>query len=799
MLRTVLIGLWCASWASAQIPNTLVLQVLEVGKGFVMFCDADEFADVAEVNPATKVLKTYNGKPGGLQTAPSSTSTLDSNWVASAFVDFNKDGLSDLVAVNADQVKLFRNTGNCQFQAAGQTAYSGSATTKVLEVDVAGEVAKKIGLFEPGGSTITFFQPQGASLVGAGSIVSPSPITNAVAGDFNVDGADDVMTSTNAKVSRFPNEGTAFGAPQDVVSGTNETVWLAGDLDGDGAKDVLVRSNSGQFRALYVGNLFDNAAPSRTAVIGNGQDAALSDLVFGGLKEVAVLNGTNLDVYTQSSTAFTKATFDVTGLTGAQQLQQMGDGVLVSGTTARTVQPPCNPRLFLNGFDRTGGRKFGKTTVSNFCEYDVTPGTNSFASFVPTGTVHGSRTVVVTAPENNTGLSRTTTYRVGSILEALGQSRCTTKLAQTGVVVNSGDMVQATLQTEANCTTHSIFDNADFVALTEGNATGPTTVNGMVNNDFISASRTGKISAVDLLTLARADMEVVQPTDCGFGTFVQNLTSEAASGTTVVPLLPSDIRCSYSATPKAAPIRLLETAVQQQSKTERAVSGPVNLEVRMQRNLGKVARVGQVRVGEYAIQILQRAANARVFFDDVPGGHPFSDFVNIIADAGITSGCAAGSYCPDAPVTRGQMAVFLVRALLRTNAFPFNSTPYSTDVPASHPFFRYIQRLFEERITAGCSATEYCPDAPVTRGQMAAFLVRGGEGFTPEQTVPARRTAFFNDVGTGHPFFSYIQMLRQLAVTSGCTATDYCPDAVVTRGQMAVFLSRMFLSKPVRQ
>ena len=66
------------------------------------------------------------------------------------------------------------------------------------------------------------------------------------------------------------------------------------------------------------------------------------------------------------------------------------------------------------------------------------------------------------------------------------------------------------------------------------------------------------------------------------------------------------------------------------------------------------------RVG-YKLQISPDPSTAT--FADVPVGHPFHRFVEALVAAGITGGCGAGNYCPDAPVTRGQMAVFLAGAL----------------------------------------------------------------------------------------------------------------------------------------
>jgi len=70
--------------------------------------------------------------------------------------------------------------------------------------------------------------------------------------------------------------------------------------------------------------------------------------------------------------------------------------------------------------------------------------------------------------------------------------------------------------------------------------------------------------------------------------------------------------------------------------------------------------------------------------------------------------------------------------------------------------------------------------------------------FTPPFSVvdtlevsAAPATASFNDVPTNHPFFKFIEALKASGITAGCSAAPplYCPDAPLTRGQMAVFLS----------
>jgi hypothetical protein len=59
-----------------------------------------------------------------------------------------------------------------------------------------------------------------------------------------------------------------------------------------------------------------------------------------------------------------------------------------------------------------------------------------------------------------------------------------------------------------------------------------------------------------------------------------------------------------------------------------------------------------------------------------------------------------------------------------TDTFAFPPVPYFTDVTAASPYFSYIQKLRQLGITAGCTPTRFCPDDNLTRGQMAVFLIR---------------------------------------------------------------------------
>lgn len=179
-------------------------------------------------------------------------------------------------------------------------------------------------------------------------------------------------------------------------------------------------------------------------------------------------------------------------------------------------------------------------------------------------------------------------------------------------------------------------------------------------------------------------------------------------------------------------------------------------------------------------------------FADVPPSHPFYGHIEFFAQAGVTSGCSAGLYCPNTPVTREQMAPFLERAMKASNWTPPAAIGLFTDVPPGAPFRNFIEALKNDGITSGCAPTAYCPEAPVTRAQMAAFVLRARCGSAYLPNMPVSQT--FSDVALTHPLVRYIQKLYTLGITGGCASGPlrYCPDQAVTRGEMAVFIERAY-------
>jgi plastocyanin len=185
-------------------------------------------------------------------------------------------------------------------------------------------------------------------------------------------------------------------------------------------------------------------------------------------------------------------------------------------------------------------------------------------------------------------------------------------------------------------------------------------------------------------------------------------------------------------------------------------------------------------------------------FTDVPTTHPFYAYIEQLFHLQITGGCGAGLYCPGSAVTRQQMAAFLLKAEHGSNYVPPGCAGVFGDVPCPSQFADWIEQLYNEGITGGCQASPllYCPGNPVTRAQMAAFLLKTEHG--PAYVPPACQ-GIFADVPCPSQFADWIEQLFNEGITGGCGGNNYCPNAPVTRGQMAVFLLRTFapLTPPV--
>ena len=207
-------------------------------------------------------------------------------------------------------------------------------------------------------------------------------------------------------------------------------------------------------------------------------------------------------------------------------------------------------------------------------------------------------------------------------------------------------------------------------------------------------------------------------------------------------------------------------------------------------------------------------------FTDVPTSNVSYPFVENILHNGITTGCGAGIYCPNSILPRWQMAIFLARSVLGPGVpIPISGnvsgvgsynctgggTSLFTDVPTTDVACPAIHYIYSRGVTTGCAAGLYCPYTLLPRWQMAIFLARSmlgpGVPIPTSGTVPGIGTyncssggnSLFTDVPKTDVACPAVHYIYSQGVTTGCGSGIYCPNALLPRWQMAIFLVRAFL------
>jgi hypothetical protein len=152
---------------------------------------------------------------------------------------------------------------------------------------------------------------------------------------------------------------------------------------------------------------------------------------------------------------------------------------------------------------------------------------------------------------------------------------------------------------------------------------------------------------------------------------------------------------------------------------------------------GTVRPNTQVTRGQAAVMIGRLkgfdGANKATPFRDVPAGHSASGYIAEAAKAGYIRGYPDGTYQPNKPLSRNDMAVIIERVF--NLAFTFNHS--FKDVPRNAHYSEAISKLLAANITTGYPDNTFRPRQEVTRGQFSAFLARALEPrFKNEAVIP---------------------------------------------------------------
>jgi hypothetical protein len=200
------------------------------------------------------------------------------------------------------------------------------------------------------------------------------------------------------------------------------------------------------------------------------------------------------------------------------------------------------------------------------------------------------------------------------------------------------------------------------------------------------------------------------------------------------------------------------------------------------------------REGQVTIKVTGQPVFNHVI--DVHQGKDFTDVSSpVIYEAAsklsavkVTTGCTPGMYCPALNVSREEMAVLLIRSVLGGLEPSAVNRQSFEDVPVGHWSHKYVEDLFARNMTTGCTVTprRFCPTAPVSRAELAVFILRVLNIVPPQPSGPT-----YSDSQQSWAYFFIEEATRQ-KLMGGCATTGaFCPDSPVTRAEAAETLARV--------
>ncbi|MFV1962129.1 MAG: S-layer homology domain-containing protein, partial [Acidimicrobiia bacterium] len=200
---------------------------------------------------------------------------------------------------------------------------------------------------------------------------------------------------------------------------------------------------------------------------------------------------------------------------------------------------------------------------------------------------------------------------------------------------------------------------------------------------------------------------------------------------------------------------------------------------------GFTLRVLSAGTSAFSVRVAER--DSGTFIDD--DGNIHEPNIEAIAAAGITNGCNPPDndrFCPDRDVSRGEMAAFLIRAMgLEDFLLPYQGT--FSDIPAGLWYTPYVETLAAQGVTTGYLDGTYRADSTVSRAEMAVFLVRA----FVSGAIPSAQ-GIFADVPQTAWYADEAEKIYADGISLGCNSDplSYCPLDAVRRDSMASFLAR---------
>ena len=739
-----------------------------------------------------------------------------------AAADLDGDGKADVVLGDSTGVFILRGSGNATFGPPEAFLTTGNSITQVLAADLDGDGLLDVLAFQPPSILEITQSPSHTFSMGPAFLALGENLTN---GDLNGDGLPDfALTSFSPGLLQVVlSTPGAYLSARSVSPGLEPKLLATGDFDGDGQTDLFV-SGAG------------NGADTAVVLNEDGAFRIAWTTQLGGTASSAVAADLDGDGKTDLALA---------GFGGLSILLGLGDGTFSPGP----VMPLGGPiAVVVDDFNRDGIPDVATSSIGNGGIGQVTVflglGGGTFQALDPIafssntaalasgdfdgdgipdlvvafGGFAGSNTVGLMLGNGDGTFRSGGSFLVGvdpfglavgdfdedghlDVVAANGGSSNVSLLLGDGVggfapvrLINAGGVPVGVAAADIDGDGHldlaaansSAFEGGNSISVLLGDGAGnflaplpyrtAGNIQAIVAGAFGPSGRNGLATAGDQAWAVNVFLNgslTAASVAGGGGVIVGSATALSVAATSARPL-------TYQWRRNGVP--LVDGGSISGAATARLVIDPVSFDG---------AGSYDVLVSDSCGTVASNAAVLSVEFADVPTSSPFHADIITIAAAGITSGCGGGNYCPTAPVRRDQMAVFLLKSEHGSSYVPPTCTGLFADVPCPSPFADWIEQLSIEGVTSGCGGDNYCPASPVTRAQMAVFLLKTKNG---SAYVPPAAVGVFGDVPVGSFAADFIEALYNQGITSGCQASPllYCPGSAVLRQQMATFLVRTF-------
>ena len=201
---------------------------------------------------------------------------------------------------------------------------------------------------------------------------------------------------------------------------------------------------------------------------------------------------------------------------------------------------------------------------------------------------------------------------------------------------------------------------------------------------------------------------------------------------------------------------------------------------------------GEVYVVDYGSGKIFRVVMQR--FIDVTPSHWAFGYINELYDEGYVAGCSSNprQYCPDNILSRAESAVFVLRGeygAIPDPPHPAPSVPTFADVDAGFWGFGWIESLWQDGFTAGCSTNPlmYCTDTEHTRAEGSVFFLRVKKGVDYEPPAPS---GIFSDVNLGEWYAGWVEAAYNEGILPACSTNplQFCPEDKLDRAWAAYMM-----------